>query len=200
MAQKKTNTRFRIGNALLKEGLINEKQLELALSYQEMERKRMKGREIAPLGEVIVHLFNISLDKIEEVFFREYLIHVIRDALLDLILRDRLCTKDGMDFEAILDDIHIRLISYQRLKAESVFLKEEEGRIIFDYSECWDYKIQGSTEAIIQAKDGQTIKSPVNFIYIINKKIMALAGDLGTMRLRGKLKKMYLKFQENASG
>ncbi|HOC60527.1 MAG: hypothetical protein KBA28_10345 [Syntrophaceae bacterium] len=200
MAQKKTNTRFRIGNALLKEGLINEKQLELALSYQEMERKRMKGREIAPLGEVIVHLFNISLDKIEEVFFREYLIHVIRDALLDLILRDRLCTKDGMDFEAILDDIHIRLISYQRLKAESVFLKEEEGRIIFDYSECWDYKIQGSTEATIQAKDGQTIKSPVNFIYIINKKIMALAGDLGTMRLRGKLKKMYLKFQEDTSG
>jgi len=165
-----------------------------------MERKRMKGREIAPLGEVIVHLFNISLDKIEEVFFREYLIHVIRDALLDLILRDRLCTKDGMDFEAILDDIHIRLISYQRLKAESVFLKEEEGRIIFDYSECWDYKIQGSTEATIQAKDGQTIKSPVNFIYIINKKIMALAGDLGTMRLRGKLKKMYLKFQEDTSG
>jgi len=200
MAQKKTNTRFRIGNALLKEGLINEKQLELALSYQEMERKRMKGREIAPLGEVIVHLFNISMDKIEEVFFREYLIHVIRDALLDLILRDRLCTKDGMDFEAILDDIHIRLISYQRLKAESVFLKEEEGRIIFDYSECWDYKIQGSTEATIQAKDGQTIKSPVNFIYIINKKIMALAGDLGTMRLRGKLKKMYLKFQEDTSG
>lgn len=196
MAVKKANKRFRIGQALFKEGLIDEKQLELTLSFQKMERKRMKGREIAPLGEVVVHLFNVSLDKIEEVFFRDYLIYLIRDSLIDLIINDRILQKQEIDLNAVIDDIQIRLIKYQRLKAESVFLKEENGHIVFDYAECWDYKIQGATEALIRFVDGQSIKSPVNFIYIINKKIMSIAGDLSSMRLRSKLKKMYLKYLE----
>ena len=152
----------------------------------------MKGREIAPLGEVVVHLFNVSLDRIEEVFFRYYLIDVIRDALLDLIVDDRQLKKLDIDYEAFIDDISIRLISYQRLKAESVFLKEEEGRIVFDYSECWDYKIQGTTKATIKAMDGQTISTNINFIYVMNKKVINLEGDLGIIGLRTPIKKMYM--------
>jgi len=198
MIQKKANKKFKIGQALLQEKLIDEKQLALALSYQDMERKRMKGREIAPLGEVVVHLFNLSLDRIEEVFFRYYLIDVIRDTLLELIINDRLLKKLEIDYDAFIDDISIRLISYQRLKAESVYLKEEEGRIVFDYSECWDYKIQGTTQATITAADGQTVSANVSFIYVINKKIMNLGGDIGMIGIRAPIKKMYLKFKADA--
>lgn len=195
MVQKKANKIFKIGQALLQEKLIDEKQLASALSYQDMERRRMKGREIAPLGDVVAHLFNVSLDRIEEAFFRYYLIDVIRDALLDLIVNDRQIKELEIDYDAFIDDISIHLISYQRFKAESVFLKEEEGRIVFDYSECWDYKIQGATKATIRAMDGQTISANIYFTYVINKKIMNLEGDLGMIGIRTPIKKMYMNFK-----
>ena len=200
MLRKKAKKYFRFGQALLKENLIDENQLELALAYQDKAHRRMKNKEIAPLGEVVVHLFNVSLERIEEVFFRYYLIDMIRDALLDLIMNDRRLQKLEIDYDAFLDDISIRLISYQRLKAESVFLKEEEGRIVFNYSECWDYKIQGTTKATITATNGRYISRNINFTYVIYKKIMNLEGDLGLIGLRTPIKTLYRNFKDASNG
>jgi hypothetical protein len=200
MLRKKAKKYFRFGQALLKENLIDEKQLELALAYQDKAHRRMKNKEIAPLGEVVVHLFNVSLERIEEVFFRYYLIDMIRDALLDLIMNDRRLQKLEIDYDAFLDDISIRLISYQRLKAESVFLKEEEGRIVFDYSECWDYKIQGTTKATITATNGRYVSHNINFTYVIYKKMMTLEGDLGLIGLRMPIKALYMNFKNSSNG
>ena len=192
MILKKTNEKFLIGQALVKEGIINEKQLQAALDFQRDEFKKGLQQWITPLGNVINHLYHVPIEQIEDIFFRHYLIDLVRDELLSTIINDRFLRKK-INFEDFIDDIEIQLINYRRLKAETVYLREHGSRIVFESSECHDYRIQGLANAVIKITNNQSIDSKVHFTYTVMIKHLHLEGELAEMGIRETLAEIYDK-------
>ena len=195
MILKKTNEKFLIGQSLLQEDIIDERQLQLALDFQREEFKKGLQQWITPLGNVITHLFHVPIELIEDVFFRYYLIDLIRDELLSIIIKDKVLQRKEINFDDFIDDIEIQLINYRRLKAETVYLREQNDKIVFESSECHDYRIQGLANAVIRMTDNKSVNTKVHFTYAVMIKYLHLEGELTEMGIRDSLVELYDNFK-----
>jgi len=173
----------KLGDVLVKAGLITEAELRRALEVQEASQFSNGHRSL--LGEVVTDLFKIPPEIIENIFIRQYLMSAVQEAFLSALLNDHLLNlhleKHHIAPNSLIKKIETKVPFWEVDKCYR--FRDADGGTLLEHSTI--KSIAGDFVFRITMEDDQEFKQTASFSYktALRKIDLDMPGLISTARL-----------------